>query len=1198
MTLRTARYGANRGGQFWGCLDYPSCKGTRDAGISANESNKDEQATAERAPNLNTLNNWPRPLIVASSTLDRRTQFYEGTSVPRSVVPFFNLMTTTNTKRAISQWAAEWPRNFIPNSIREIPAWLAVLGKVIRRGSVLPLPLTIESEFSRLFGKSEAVSESEWVTGVAKIYETPYESKIDPATFDSDEEVYFYDTLLPRLFSKDLRWLWQRQVSIGSLTGHKEHLDANTRVDFVFSCPGKATFVVEIDGEQHLLQQEQDQRRDSVLRDSGIEVIRISTAELRTGNGINIGRLAALIQDFKVNIEPELNNASKWLLAGRRVQQIQLVLLEALEKGFFDWTNHESFKIFVQTDPHLGIRNSELINHLSIKDLNELVEDIALCHGVLHVPRFELTKEPNAFLSLQISNDIQLEGTVVNICSSYLPASPEIETPKSTPFNVENTDTSSYKKLLHRVYGYAEFREGQLEAVERTLNGKDSIILLPTGSGKSIAFQLASLLRPGVAIVVDPILSLIDDQLENLRFHGIDRAQKIAGNQTTWEREKVMQQLGRAQFSFCYVAPERFQSSPFRDSLRALTTNTPVSLIVVDEVHCVSEWGHDFRPAYLNLARIAREYCSSGDLVPPIMGLTGTASRTVLKDVQRELEINDYESVVVPKSFNRPELSYEAITCRSAEKNIRLKSLLDRLPSSFGLHRSEFYFPTGASTHAGLLFCPHVNGDHGVVEVGRVASNEIGNIVPTYASTPPKGSSKELWTPRLKEMAEGFKRNKFSLMTCTKAFGMGIDKPNVRYTIHYNLPSSIEAFYQEAGRAGRDGRAAKCFILFSDDFPARTQKILNPAESSMQDVQAGVTEAGWDKADDITRALFFHGNSFKGANADNLVLNQVIEELGSLEKPNRVRLAFEPSKRNSKKIESSDEVRKLRERALHRLVVTGAVADYTIDFSGQEFNVVVSGISKKEIIDNLYKYISGYQRQRAAKSVQDITEYLQISYNEFVSKVGDQIIQFVYEVVERGRRQALSEMLRICKRATNSDSIRQDILNYLDRSKFTDQIEEILESDNAGIDKVELILEEIRSFTEAEELRSECARELESYPDQPSLRLLLGISEAMTRKPDNLLISQNIEAAMRDGQLKYGLSQETLIFSIINSCEIIADSKVELAQLVLQSALKGASSPLDGARQMLKNLRTFLLSPAIELLVKNLTASVAKINRK
>ena len=136
MTLRTARYGANRGGQFWGCLDYPSCKGTRDAGISANESNKDEQVTAERAPNLNTLNNWPRPLIVASSTLERRTQFYEGTSVPRSVVPFFNLMTTTNTKRAISQWDAEWPRNFIPNSIREIPAWLAVLGKVIRRGSV------------------------------------------------------------------------------------------------------------------------------------------------------------------------------------------------------------------------------------------------------------------------------------------------------------------------------------------------------------------------------------------------------------------------------------------------------------------------------------------------------------------------------------------------------------------------------------------------------------------------------------------------------------------------------------------------------------------------------------------------------------------------------------------------------------------------------------------------------------------------------------------------------------------------------------------------------------------------------------------------------------------------------------------------------------------------------------------------------
>ena len=1200
MTIRTARKGANAGGQFWGCLNYPKCKGTRDADSDISTSNYPTNSntpqtsiTKEIKPTIR-----PRQLLVAASSTERRSQFYEGTCVPRAALQYFNLKTYSHNKRGLSQWIAEWPRGFVPTAVSETPPWLAVLGKVIRRGSVIPLPNEIEIQLSKELGSPIEIPGAEWDSAVADIYTAPDKSSIDPETFDSDAERDFFDQILPQLHDSKLRWLWQRQVAIGSLTGQKNDFDANQRVDFVFSLPGSQTLVVEIDGEQHLLQKDQDSRRDTLLLNYGIQVIRISTNEIKNETGSGIEELKEFLSNQNIAVNLEVSSASMWLFAGRRIQQINLVLLEALEKGYLNTEGINPVKVAIKGSVYFDSKLKTDINKLAVEDFNAVISDVAACHGYLNFPQIEISKDSEATLVFCFSDEAQTRGMVINLKSGYLPATPEIEIPSSRPYSYEQPNPRAYEKLLFRIFGYSKFREGQLEAIERSLKGHDSLILLPTGSGKSIAFQLAAFLRPGVAIVIDPILSLIDDQLENLKTHGIDRAQKIAGTQTVDEREEIMTQLSHSQHFFCYMAPERFQSSPFRDSLRSLTTNTPVSLIVIDEVHCVSEWGHDFRPAYLNLARIARDYCATGEVVPPIMGLTGTASRSVLKDIQRELEILDFEAVVVPKSFNRPELSYEAIACKSVEKTIRIKALVDRLPASFGMHRSEFYEVRDASTQSGLLFCPHVNGDNGVVEVGRTISNHIGITVPAYASTPPKSAHKESWASLLRETAEGFKRNKFPLMSCTKAFGMGIDKPNIRYTIHYNLPASIESFYQEAGRAGRDGKPAKCFILFSDDFPVRTSKLLNPVETSTNDIQRELNEAGWDKADDITRALYFHGNAFKGAAKDNLVLTEVIQDLGNLEKPNRVKLCFENKNSSTQKSnKDQDELRKVRERALHRLVVTGAVADYTIDFSNREFHVLISGIGKEEVINNLYKYVAGYQRQRATQNSQIIREFLNLTHNEFIAKAGNQLIQFIYEVIERSRRQALSEVLRVCKRATNSDSIRQDILNYLDRSKFADQIELLLDADNAGIAQVETIFEEVRSSLEAEELRGECARELESYPDQPSLRLLLGFSETITRLPDKFAIGQNIEAAMRDGLNKYGLNQESLLNVVINVSETIGESRAEMAKIVLSATIKGASKSTDAARVMIKRLRPNLMSPALAYIAKDLTFSLKQFNR-
>jgi len=320
MMLRTARKGANAGSQFWGCIKYPKCKGTKDftsESISLLSNASEPQSLITKAI---TPTERPRPLLVASASKERRTQFYEGIAVPRATLKHFNLETYIHNKRGLSQWVAEWPRGFIPRLISETPSWLAVLGKIIRRGSVIPIPNQIEVQLEKELGTIHNISDTEWDNALSEIYSIPNNFYIDPNTFDSDAERDFFDKILPSLHDSRLRWLWQRQVAVGSLTGEKNDLDANQRIDFLFSLPGCSALVVEIDGEQHLLQKEQDTRRDALLLNYGIRVIRISTNEIKIGSGKKIDELKNFLNEQNIAVKLDFSTDCKWLLDGRRVQ--------------------------------------------------------------------------------------------------------------------------------------------------------------------------------------------------------------------------------------------------------------------------------------------------------------------------------------------------------------------------------------------------------------------------------------------------------------------------------------------------------------------------------------------------------------------------------------------------------------------------------------------------------------------------------------------------------------------------------------------------------------------------------------------------------------------------------------------------------------------------------------------------------------
>jgi ATP-dependent DNA helicase RecQ len=635
-------------------------------------------------------------------------------------------------------------------------------------------------------------------------------------------------------------------------------------------------------------------------------------------------------------------------------------------------------------------------------------------------------------------------------------------------------------------------------------------VLLPTGHGKSIAYQLAAMLRPGSCIVIDPIISIIDDQLDNLKSVGIDRCIGISSQiKDTETKNLLIDQFASGHYLFCFVAPERFQMESFRNALRVLTVASPISLVAVDEAHCVSEWGHDFRTAYLNLGRIARDYCSSDGIAPPIVALTGTASRIVLKDVQRELGILEYDAVITPRSFDRPELNFEVYTSSSEEKAHRVIGLLNAIPQKFGLDRMTFFRARGADTTSGMVFCPHAGGNYGVKEYATRLGKAIGSPVEFYSGRPPKGIPAFNWDHRKRSVAANFKRNVTSLLTCTKAFGMGIDKPNVRYTVHTSLPASIESFYQEAGRAGRDRATAHCAIVVSNDDEKRTQVLLDP-NTPVSTVAKIVEAAGFESADDITRALYFHVNSFKGKAEELDDASALITRVGRLDTRRNVSISWKgvPSSKDT------DDGKSRFEKVLHRLVLLGVVSDYTLNYGSMEFTIKLSGAGQEEMADALGNFVGGYQLALVRDYRGRVMALPQNDHNALVLGGLSIIADFIYETIEKARRRSLQEMLNAAV-ANKGGNLRKRILDYLQTSEYDSLLDEVVTNPgDGGLSKVGAVFDLIISPLEAAGVRGAAGSYLTSYPDVPGLLLVRGVAEALSKDSDETAIVQNIQAAV------------------------------------------------------------------------------------
>ena len=328
-------------------------------------------------------------------------------------------------------------------------------------------------------------------------------------------------------------------------------------------------------------------------------------------------------------------------------------------------------------------------------------------------------------------------------------------------------------RVLQRYFGYTQFRDGQQKVIESLLMGKDTLAIMPTGAGKSLAYQIPALLFEGTTLVISPLISLMKDQVDALQQYGVP-ATFINSSLSIKEVRSRIKKAERGEYKLLYVAPERLESESFRNLLESLN----VSFLAIDEAHCVSQWGHDFRPSYLHLGPFLKSFPQQ----PLIGAFTATATEEVQADIIRLLGLNRPNVFVT--GFDRPNLSFS--TLRGENKKACVLEYAQ-------LHADQ----------SGIIYV----GTRKEVDNLQVFLTKNGLKVGKYHA----GMNDE---DRQKSQ-EDFLFDEKTVMVATNAFGMGIDKSNVRYVIHYNMPKNMEAYYQEAGRAGRDGEPGECLLLFS-----------------------------------------------------------------------------------------------------------------------------------------------------------------------------------------------------------------------------------------------------------------------------------------------------------------------------------------------------------------------------------------------
>lgn len=833
-------------------------------------------------------------------------------------------------------------------------------------------------------------------------------------SLDSSFETDFIKNYLPNHGKAYMSQVLEPQRDLSSIVDvPNKRFNKDRRVDFSLEIPysteGKDNhigFVVEVNGAQFhssMTSRIKDARREQLIKERKWDVdtlVSISDSSIADNweNNKKFSEYLNILKDnFSKKLEGEWLNLLQFTLSPFAVARIERIIVEAIITGNLDLTAKKWKIAVIEHDvpcARMAIDNiRETYNHLcALKGSYEELPRVELT--IISTPEFissplhktthpKSNQQDSGSYDICIDISMLLRDKIANfpisiksntyyvirsshyshdfrtICSAEnIEYAPLVEKTRRGEYVEFPKRAKILEFFLQNIFRKDSFREGQLAILSRALSNKTTIGLLPTGGGKSLTYQLAAILQPGVTIIVDPLISLMVDQYNGLIEQRIDTSACLNSTMTQEEKTYALGRMERGELQFMFLSPERYMMENFREEILAMPRNNRVYFAygVIDEVHTVSEWGHDFRPAYLQLGRNMTKYMETktGKKIS-IIGLTATASFDVLADVERELTLGgqmalDSDAIVRPDISERDELTYRILEvkadfsqfktdnanvinasiwdlrdCVANAKRKYLLGLLGNTPDDIdvvnktvnevlqikGVDTKDFYSPNklGLFVNAGIIFCPYREGALGVLNKEKnqmiiktgistyVASLDANYKVGTYLG----GAEPSMMKP--------FLDNEQNIMVATKAFGMGIDKPNVRFTINLTHPSSIESYVQEAGRGGRDKKVAISYLLYEptelidlsvenladvfgvnipmpfswlsiykDQFVERkdlqnlcTQYRMQLPQIQQLEIKLSPFSVNVDK--DIQ--LYFHNNSFKGSYKERVILAEL-----------------------------------------------------------------------------------------------------------------------------------------------------------------------------------------------------------------------------------------------------------------------------------------------------------------------------------
>jgi ATP-dependent DNA helicase RecQ len=616
--------------------------------------------------------------------------------------------------------------------------------------------------------------------------------------------------------------------------------------------------------------------------------------------------------------------------------------------------------------------------------------------------------------------------------------------------------------------------------------------LMPTGAGKSLCFQVPTTIQHGCAIVVCPITALIRDHVAELNDFGFKRRAYAISTETPGdEREFILERLVRGHLKFLFLSPEQLQKLNVREKIAETNAAGYLAYIVIDEVHCVSEWGHDFRTSYLTLSKTLDKYATG----VRVICLTATASVRVMNDIKAEFSIPD-GSVFYFMQRSREELIFKVI--KADDKKTALKECLT----------ANLSF-TPSNDNSFLVFSPTVNGPTGVAKLLPLIRSWLSNtnVFLFSGKTPKSPFSLEIENQLLakfdnkavknfsdyKHLVQRlFKANKINGIIATKSFGMGINKPNIRATFHCGLPSSMEALYQEAGRAGRDGHPSTCITILKVD-PDIPDEIFDPGTDATT-LKLWCDKQNMD-AGDFSSQMWLFTRELLSVSEEVIACKKVLKELRSKNIGSVLLLG------HSQKI-------------LYRLYQLGFIKDWTVEnFSKDQYRIEWVDQTPQQIASNIHSYISKYELTAEEQKVTKVRLFHKansLEKEQAEEELTKELLQWMYDNFFYQRRQSLKNLFDACSDFDdqNPDRFRRRLEAYFQLNEDRYLIQDVVaaSADQAPSLVKQLITEpngRLKSPQKIEELFGSALRFLESYPTNVGLDLLSAVCRSLYNDFEN-----------------------------------------------------------------------------------------------